>query len=358
MSEVLFLAAGASIEAGLANAYNMTKQMLAIIDDHTKNFSGDPNDKKEVEKQWEILNFVNNRLIDDAKKRYSDPTIDCVDFELLYNALLQIADYDSPEITPFVKGWDPFIKNNINAERLENLKLRMRLTLETLAMITDERKTDYLKPILNLVNKQNRLVIATTNYDNAIELLARENAVSCNTGIADWIGNGDFDFSADGINLLKLHGSVYWRWSEPMTDYDIRIPDRTIRYIDHYEDHLKYRVAVETPMVIYGQRNKLTTEGLFLDLLRQFDNELNKSNLLTVIGYSFRDEHINHYIKKFLNKNWDNKIRIVMPDFETSKVSFVEQLRFFRTKRPHQIIVKDKFNMTTFTADALKELYP
>lgn len=355
---MLLLAAGASIEAGLPNAYGMTKQMLQIIDDRRKNFTGNSKDKKEIEKEWKILNFVNDRLIDDAKKRYSDPTIDCVDFELLYNALLQIAEYNSPEILPFVRGWNSFIKRTIRAERLENLKLRMRLTLETLALITDAKKTEYLKPILNLVNKQKRLVIATTNYDNAIELLARENGVNCNTGIRDWIDAGDFDFSGDGINFLKLHGSVYWRWSEPMTTYDIRIPDRSIRYIDHYEDRLKFSVAVETPMVIYGQRNKLTTEALFLDLLRQFDNELNKSDLLTVIGYSFRDEHINHYIGKFLNKNITNKIRIVMPNFETSDIDFVKKLRFFRKTRPDQVIVEDSFNRASFTRDALKKLYP
>jgi hypothetical protein len=62
------------------------------------------------------------------------------------------------------------------------------------------------------------------------------------------------------------------------------MPYRQIRYIEHYTDRLRMIVAVETPMVIYGQRNKLTTEGNFLDLLRQFDEELSKSDLLTVVG--------------------------------------------------------------------------
>jgi hypothetical protein len=233
----------------------------------------------------------------------------------------------------------------------------MRLTLEELAMIQDEKKVEYLKPILNLVTKQKRLVLATVNYDNAVELLAGDNSVPYDTGIKDWIEKGAFDFSGDGIKLLKLHGSVYWRWTEDITTYDLRMPHRKIRYIEHYRDRLRMTVAVETPMVIYGQRNKLTTEGIFLDLLRQFDEELSNSDLLTAIGYSFRDEHINFYIGKFLNRNENNRIRIVMPDFEISTVDFVRKLRDFRDRRPSQTVIEDKFDLKTFTTDALRKLY-
>src|ERR1700675_1100651 len=106
MSEMLLLAAGASIEAGLANAYDMTKKMLEIINERAKNSAGDPTTKLELKKQSEVLDYVHARLVADAQKRYGNPTIDCVDFELLYNALLQIAEFDSPEIAPFVETWD------------------------------------------------------------------------------------------------------------------------------------------------------------------------------------------------------------------------------------------------------------
>ena len=85
MSEILLLGAGASIEAGLASAYDMTRKMLELINERVKHFSGDPTEKIELEKQWEVLNFVHSQLVDDAQKRYGNPKIDCVDFELLYN---------------------------------------------------------------------------------------------------------------------------------------------------------------------------------------------------------------------------------------------------------------------------------
>jgi hypothetical protein len=100
MNEMLLLGAGASIEAGLANAYDMTKKMLEMIKEQAKKLFRCSDDKKELETQFEVLDFVHSQLVADAQKRYGDPTIDCVDFELLYNALIQIAEYDSPEIAP------------------------------------------------------------------------------------------------------------------------------------------------------------------------------------------------------------------------------------------------------------------
>jgi hypothetical protein len=101
--------------------------------------------------------------------------------------------------------------------------------------------------------------------------------------------------------------------------YDERLPHRLIRVQQQFDVELPMTALVETPMAIFGQRNKLTTEGPFLDLLRHFDEQLQQTDLLTVIGYSFRDEHINFYISKYLNQ-YRGKIRVVDPNFETSDV--------------------------------------
>ncbi len=105
-------------------------------------------------------------------------------------------------------------------------------------------------------------------------------------------------------------------------------------------------------MVIFGQHNKLTAEGPFLDLLKRFDEQLQNSDLLTVVGYSFRDSHINFYISKFLNQ-YGGKIRIVDPGFKGSNVDYIEHLREFSTMRPNQIDIVEKY-----AGDALKVLYP
>ena len=70
--------------------------------------------------------------------------------------------------------------------------LRMEMMLEELTLIKDEKKIEYLKPILHLASLHKRLVIATLNYDNGIELLSRASGLSCDTGIESWTKKGVF----------------------------------------------------------------------------------------------------------------------------------------------------------------------
>lgn len=340
-SEMLLLGAGASIEAGIPDAKLMAEEIV-------KNFNSAPHLVKEAE----VLSFVNDQLIAHAQK--SDPTIDHVDVEALYNAILLLSERETLEISPFVETWLPELVNIKDADKIfESIMLDMKLMLRKLTLIKDEHKIDYLKPILNLVRQHNRLFIATLNYDYTIELLSRENGIAYDTGIESWISKGAFDYPNNGIQLIKLHGSNYWFWSEGNARfYSERLPHRRIRVQPHFDEELPYAVLVETPMVIFGQRNKLTAEGPFLDLLKQFDEQLQRTDLLTVVGYSFRDEHINFYITKFLNQ-YKGRIRIVDPGFEKSNVEYVQYLREFREEMPEQIEVIEKN-----TGDALKELYP
>ncbi len=342
-NETLLLGAGASVEADVPDAKRMAQEII-------QNFNADARLRNEAD----VLNFVNAHLVDDARRRAGDPSIDGVDVEALYNGILLLSERDELEISPFVESWLPdlvAIKNPRKA--FANIMFEMERMLKGLTLIEDEHRLDYLKPILNLARHQKRLFVATLNYDNGIELLSRVNAIPCDTGIKSWDEKGAFDFPNNGIQLLKLHGSVYWRWSSSDTrTYEERLPHRRIRFIEHFEEKLSSMVLVETPMVIFGHRNKLTAEGPFLDLLKQFDEQLRRTDILTVVGYSFRDPHIDFYISKFLNL-YGGTIRIVDPNFEKSDVKYAKELREFRKARSAQIEVIEKY-----TGDALKGLYP
>lgn len=101
----------------------------------------------------------------------------------------------------------------------------------------------------------------------------------------------------------------------------------------------KFKDNYFRPAVIFGQRNKLTADGPFLDFLRAFQQELINVEILTVIGYSFGDDHINTYISQWLNLSPEKCIRIIDPEFENSKVSFVSDLKLLRAKRPQNVHV-------------------
>lgn len=342
INEMLLLGAGASVDAGIPDANGMAKEII-------KKFNADTR----FEKEAEILNFVNERLIEAARKRSSNPAIDCVDVEELYNAILLLSERERLEISPFVESWHPDLISIKDADEIfSSIMLKMEMMLEEMTLIKDEKLIEHLKPVLNLASHHKKLVIATLNYDNGIELLSRAHGIPCDTGIESWTKKGVFEYPNDGIRLIKLHGSNYWFWSKGVRTYDERLPHSEIRFKSHFDEKLSTTVLVYTPMVIFGQRNKLTAEGPFLDLLKQFDEQLQQTEILTVVGYSFRDPHINFYVSKFLNR-YGGKIRVVDPNFETSDVEYVKYLRELRESRPDQIEVIIKY-----AGNALKELYP
>ena len=182
--------------------------------------------------------------------------------------------------------------------------IRLRRLEETLldalweqAWITDPTKVDYLRPLLAPLSRQHSLVVATLNYDNSVELAAESEGLACDMGIGNWLERGEFDPSAPGLHLLKLHGSVDWRLKTTGVQRD--------------RGHRGNRMQV-----IFGGGNKLTARGPFLDLLQALRRGLAAANRLTVIGYSFRDSHVNEYVRRWLVSSPDRKLRIIAPGLQ------------------------------------------
>lgn len=412
MTEMLLFGAGASIEAGVPGAYELTKAIVRRI-----------RDNPDTSQLGHVISFVVGGLLFEAGQRNQDPLAAQVNVEALFNAVQLLSERNQLEASPFVGSWhsmveefDRALPSNYNtgnlgqkiyefvasgiqrafdsipssfdshkidgaiqqaieqairrpnsmfsanshvgkavegyvrktAETWQN-RLNSRPTgfgdrdiqrevekvidgkqtvdgqgdvfrraneemiaqLKNLVWLEDANKTQHLRPILSLLKSQGRLAVATLNYDNCVELLAAQNSVDCTTGIEEWAETGEFAFEVDSLCLMKLHGSIDW----------IKVPSNEQRKLPHTIvrkaslPHLKDKA--HTPAVIFGQRNKLTADGPFLDLLRQFREELGKSTTLTVVGYSFGDPHINVFLTQWLNAAADHVIRIVNgPIFE------------------------------------------
>jgi hypothetical protein len=215
-----------------------------------------------------------------------------------------------------------------------------------LVWIDRPERVAYLSPIVNLCGDQRRLVVSTLNYDNAVERLAESNGMQFRTGIEEWPGRQQLNCEGDGIILLKLHGSIDWQYEDTKPTDESPLPLQTIRRVTS-EEAVKENMR---PAVIFGQRNKLTAEGPFLDILRQFKLELDQANLLTVIGYSFADDHINEFIARWLNAAANHQIRIVDPEFAKNADQFAKDLL---QRCPQRITVIAKK-----AEDALPELFP
>jgi hypothetical protein len=200
-------------------------------------------------------------------------------------------------------------------------------TLIEIVWIKDAARVKYLHPIFALASKQDRLVVATLNYDNSVELAAASEGVPCETGITSWSQNGKFSFPEKGVALLKLHGSIEWQ-------QDFRSGPETIEHLAvRAVDLTDMRRRGYRPAVIFGHRNKLTAEGPFLDLLQAFIAALEQSNLLTIVGYSFGDPHINALIARWLNGQSARRVRIVNRSFDKIRSKLADGLARLGTNR-------------------------
>jgi hypothetical protein len=189
--------------------------------------------------------------------------------------------------------------------------------------IKDPEKISYLKPIVSSFLKHDQLCVATLNYDNAIELLASTNSIECDTGIINWSKTGEFISRKDSIFLLKLHGSIDWELKKKERSSDHPLPQSRIEIADPDDVIEKFY----RPAVIFGQRNKLTAEGPFLDLMHAFQKELLINQQLIVIGYSFRDEHINEYLTQWINNSSTNRMVVIDPKIDSNPTEFVLNIR-------------------------------
>lgn len=217
--------------------------------------------------------------------------------------------------------------------------------LADIVMVSDPAKVAYLEPIKRLAAVNNSLVIATLNYDNCIELFCNTNGIHCSTGIDEWSEGKEILPHEGGILLLKLHGSIDWKLTREQQSATRPMPHSIIRKAEPSEvKKWEFR-----PAVIFGQRNKLTVEGPFLELLRTFRNELNRCDSLTIVGYSFRDDHVNEYITQWINGDTKRNLRIVDPSLPTDN-SFVKSLKQLDNHRVEHLKVK--------AGEGLSQLYP
>lgn len=157
------------------------------------------------------------------------------------------------------------------------------------------------------------IYVGTTNYDQAIEnfCLLPNSQYSCNDGFKLHEPNLESIFSMDNftlanteddkkvIKLFKIHGSL--NWSKP-TDQIFKISK------DRSTIKPNERVFVAPTLNPKDGMNNEPFKGLNV----LFNDCLHQSQICVIIGYSFRDQHINSNFKRFL-ENPKHQIIIISP---------------------------------------------
>lgn len=395
-TEMVLLGAGASVEAQIPNATNMTREML---DAFARN--------RRLDRHTEILRFVAAGLLFQKGMGGEDPFRE-VYIEAVFNAIQLLAERRNLEIAPFVGLWNPVLSDledqplsrsaasdlarqlqalidgriaeatrplakllgqiaehgglrisgrlgvemphrgrtdlggqfidsvlaitgNIPERRRreffkETLEWMIR-SLTDMAYVKESDRARYLRPLIQSLARGGG-AIATLNFDNAVEAVATDERIELALGIERWSENGVLEFESGKLPLLKLHGSIDWR-TENLNAEPPRFPlkrRRTVRVAAPLGERTGH-----DPAVIFGGRNKLTAEGPFLALFQEFKDRLETAPQLTIIGYSFRDDHINAAIRQWINRQAGSGLRIIdMPEFWSSGVSFINELHTLR----------------------------
>jgi NAD-dependent SIR2 family protein deacetylase len=342
---IVLLGAGASAEGGIPTSREMTRRMASHL--ATLQTAREPD-------FIGAFRFVCGQIIAHQSSEGADPFEDTPDVEEVFSAIELLAERRDLEISPFVAAWRPEVdamerpagKGNPHAvaDVLERwsvdkarglaarsyrvddairslirsevglsgtpvyrpLLARMTIALRRLARVSEPEPFRYLDALFGLADRQPTLTIATLNYDRGLEARAEHLGREIDTGIGSWTKTGHVEWSLAPVRLLKLHGSVDWVWQEQGYAYN-RLQRREVVVTTGGKDD-------QEPVVLFGQRGKLRAEGPFLDLLRAFAEALEEATHTVVVGYSFRDDHVNEYLRRWLSNDSARRLIIVDPN--------------------------------------------
>lgn len=341
---VFLLGAGASVDAGLPMSRDITARVVAELTENSATSRA--------------LNLVVAAIIHDDSRRGGRPD-ELPDVERVVSAIELLATRSTLEVAPFV-DWDPSVDSleqrprspaNTSSVMREVVRLlahppsnaRVASVLydqrlsSALGRFVDDRtmmrrapvfrqlldqvvnllpsllrvdhgRLGYLLPLVKLANHNTGpLTVATLNYDLALETASLGAGIEVCRGVEGWNETRTVTFDDSPLHLLKLHGSLDWtRVAERDHGARPKLAGTGLYFA---------KPGQEAPFIVFGQREKLRAEGPFLDLLATFKRSLHDARDLVVVGYAFRDKHINETVANWLVSDAVRRIVIVDPAF-------------------------------------------
>lgn len=309
---MIFLGAGASKELGVPTLQSLSEVIFS-----------------------ELKRSAQGNLIDRIENSLKGFNIK-PDFESVYSILEALQNpYESiKKAGPFTAFLLKNIKNLPLKIETQELLETSRKKLYNLCTITKEKTNKILEvydPLFNTIkhhkindiftfngvqhNMPLNAVIATTNYDMALELYFMKKEIAYIDGYEQRTYNANIkDFkwellydpyrygeaNAQKQLLIKLHGSI-WQFNN----------NGNLLKTNNYPDNLPINIDIGKEMMIYPTREKEILSWNYYHFFNLF-KKIEWEKLL-VIGYSFRDEPINMTIIENMQNNKNAKLWIFNP---------------------------------------------
>ncbi len=174
---------------------------------------------------------------------------------------------------------------------------------------SDDKTIDKIfSAFFNLIKKHGEeIIVFTTNYDRSIEEYCSNgsNKLRCIDGFyLDQYNNrflwakGDYGYmgknnAGHDVFLYKIHGSLNWKkhtkYGIERTTYERKPEDS-----NYDEDFLIYPTL--------SPKDEAEGKEPYNTILKKFDEKLKSLDICIVIGFSFRDKHVNEKMEDFVNE--------------------------------------------------------
>lgn len=310
---VVLLGAGASRDAGLPTAMELTEALRRDIDS-----TGQEDLRRALGVILAGLAFRN--------ASFGLPVNGPVDIETVLRVAEQLANRMVHPLSWYVAAWHSAIEalapggNGVVFSRLINAaRESLRRELRT----PDPKRVKYLGGVRHLLNVFGvPPALFTLNYDRCVEVALAYEGMPFTTGFRDGLWTPE-EFEAVRVTrVYKLHGSFGW----------VRHPQRGLVDVESpgLADNINIVSGDVADELIFGADNKLRAVQPFLWLIHQFSEAVNACRYIITIGYGWRDDHINQIIDQHMATDPTKRLIIVSPS--------AEEVAGQRTEGPHRVL--------------------
>jgi hypothetical protein len=328
---VFLLGSGISIDAGMPSVDTITRQVVSgegaflhsanvfLIDAESRNYA------LYREPVAPILALV-HELRDRAREYFGrEPNYEEIAqlARQLDDAL--IGEYESAAVMPLAAELVQRDYAGGDYSRLRELTALVHLYIaDTVRAMLDKpaQRIDHLCVLRDACTALERTTLASLNHDLVLEAMLRENRVAYSDGfdgtnedVCLWVD----EWGADGVRLLKLHGSLDWwgykltheRWrgwvTGRCTGLDAIHPARN--GVEPYPHDLR-------PLILTGTFDKILAyeTWVFPDQHLRFHEALRQTSSVVVIGYGFGDKAVNTRLISWLARARENRLIVAHGD--------------------------------------------
>lgn len=292
---VLFLLGAGASKPSLPVSSELTAIVLTSLDQAFENWAAD----SQVPQLWKDIRPV----VESMGSNIED----------VYQAVETLTYQQSDPTRYWVTNFTEFPSYGGTHEQLAQdasaiLHMIQRHTLTALDAGQQSAPLEHFEPLL----RADKIGIVTLNYDQLIERAGAEYGLPVSTGAEQWNGSTRWTFADGAVSLLKLHGSMTWRASKSLNhESGNMVPAMGFFEVGGLDDAAPNNLL--TPTIIFGSGAKNSPFSAFPALTRKLHDWLEEAELLVVIGYSFRDQHVDAAIYRWASLDPRRRIVVIDP---------------------------------------------